>query len=1081
MTFINKNTKVKGKSLLWAWILLVFTFGVPDLQAQSRGIAFSTKQMSLRQAFSEIEKQTDMTIAYNDVVVDVNKVVSTDISGKALGETLAFILRDTDATYRLRGMQIIIVPAPKKQPAANYTGTILDSKGEPLQGALVVVKGTTRGVTTNAAGKFSIQCEQGSVLVVSFLGYQPKEILLGVKTTIDVELEEQTHTVDDVIVVGYGRESKRFVTGAIANANLEANSVTANLNIGQALRGTVAGVQFTDSGRPGEGGTILVRGTRSISAGNAPLLIVDGITFNGSLNDINPNDVKEMQVLKDASSAAIYGSRAANGVILIETHRGGESKPTVKFDLTAGFMDWSYTPELLSPTQYLQKTLDYRYQNGQDAYPEDIEYYLSDSEKANYLRGKTINPYKEVSQTGYVQNYSVSVSGSTPSTSYFISGMYSQENGLVYNDNANRIAMRANLETKVTDWFSLGVNSQFARRTKNGIVPDMSQVHFMSPFAQLYIDDDKSNPKLYPVDDSLVSNPMFVTLTRDAENLYNNLFSNIFAVVDAPFLPGLTYRLNYSPSFRWNHTFSMNPIYTEQGKNDKGAGSKSHSEYFDWVLENILDYSHTFNKKHYVGVTLMYGASSFNRNATTANSSDYFNDALGWNSLQIGETQTVSSSASTRNEVSMMARLNYRFKDRYMLTGTVRRDGSSVFGPGNKYSTFPSAAFAWMASEESFMKGIKWLGMLKLRLSYGQIGNQAIEPYGTLSKSETTKYVFGDGGKSVIGIYPSAMGNPDLKWETTTSANVAVDFQLFKNRLSGTVEYYDTKTHDLLLQKSLPNMTGFGQIWTNLGQTSNKGVEVTLNSLNISSGKFSWRTGGTFTYNKNRIDKLYGLDANNDGKEDDDIANKWFIGQPVHVEYDYVFDGIYQVGDPMPAGYSPGFVRVKTASDDPTKSAVATDKRVIGQKEPKFRWGMSNTFTYGDWSLYVFVNATHGWTSIFNRILPYNPGKPINMLDVGYWTEQNKSNTRPSLTYNNPLNHRFYLNRDFIRIQDVSLSYTFNRKLMQKWGMAGLKVYASAKNLYTWTDWLGFDPETGAEPGGFPVPRTFILGLNFSF
>ena len=892
-------------------------------------------------------------------------------------------------------------------------------------------------------------------------------------------MQEEHNMLDEVILVGYGKESRRFVTGSIANADLGLNARTANNNIGQALRGSVAGVQFIDSERPGEDGSILIRGTRSISAGNDPLIIVDGITFNGTLSDINPNDVKEMQVLKDAASASIYGSRAANGVILIETHRSGSSKPVIKFDISAGLKDWSYKPKLLSPTKYLQKTIDYRYQNGQDAYIEDIQYYLQDSEAQNYLAGETIDPYDVVSQQGYVQNYSVSISGSSDNVNYYVSGMFSDEHGLILNDNSRRISVRANLETKITDWMRVGLNAMFSQRSKDGVTPDISSIHHLSPFAELYIDGDENNVKLYPVDDSIITNPLFNCQVKSAENRYNNLFSNIFAIVDFPFLKGLSYRLNYSPSFRWNHSYSFSSIYQEQGRNDTGAGSKTHTEYFDWVLENIVDYSRTFAKKHYVGVTLMYGASSSRSNSTTASSSDYFNDYLGWNSLQIGEVQKASSSRSQNTDVSMMARLNYRFNDRYLATFTVRRDGASVFGPENKYSTFPSGALSWIISEENFMKKAAWIDLLKLRVSYGQIGNQAISPYGTLSGSSTTNYVYGS--ESVVGIYASSMGNPGLKWETTTSANVALDFSLFKNRLGGTVEFYDSYTTDLLLQQSLPNMTGFGQVWTNLGKTSNRGVELTLNSTNIAAKKFSWNTNFVFSFNRNRIESLYGMDADGDGKEDDDVGNKWFIGYPVNVEYDYVFDGIYQKGDPMPEGYEPGYIRVWTEAGDPTKSAVASDKRIIGQKEPKIRWGLGNTFTYGNWSLYVFINAMHGWVGKFNRLIPYNPGKSLNMLDVGYWTEQNQSQTRPSLVFDNPLDMRYYLKRDFIRIQDVTLSYTLSDKCLEKVGMKSLKAYMTVKNAWTFTEWLGFDPETGTEPGAYPTARTYMIGLSFSF
>ena len=1065
--------------------LLSCTFGWESTarDALDKTIAFSKTEMKLIDAFAEIERQTEYTFAWNEGSVDTGQNVRTDIAA-GISETLDYIFGQTGLKWEIEKFKIMV--SAGKMPSGNddkngytYSGTVTDSNDEPLAGASIIVTKDNTGVTSDIDGRFSISCSKGDTLRVMFLGFKDLEVVCTETTELHLTMQEERNLLDEVILVGYGKESRRFVTGSISNADLGLNAQTANNNIGQALRGSVAGVQFIDSERPGEDGSILIRGTRSISAGNDPLIIVDGITFNGTLSDINPNDVKEMQVLKDAASASIYGSRAANGVILIETHRSGSSKPVIKFDLSAGLKDWSYKPKLLSPTKYLQKTIDYRYQNGQDAYIEDIQYYLQDAEAKNYLAGETIDPYDVVSQQGYVQNYSVSISGSADRVNYYISGMFSDEHGLILNDNSRRISLRANLETKITDWMTVGLNAMFSQRAKDGVTPDISSIHHLSPFAELYVDGDENNLKLYPVDDSIITNPLFNCQVKSAENRYNNLFSNIFAVIDFPFIKGLSYRLNYSPSFRWDHEYSFSSIYKEQGRNDTGAGAKTHSEHFDWVLENIVDYSRTFAEKHYVGVTLMYGASASKASSTTASSSNYFNDYLGWDSLQIGEVQKASSSRSQNSDVSMMARLNYRFNDRYMATFTVRRDGASVFGPGNKYSTFPSGALSWIVSEERFMDKARWVDLLKLRVSYGQIGNQAISPYGTLSGSATTNYVYGS--ESVVGIYASSMGNPGLKWETTTSANVAVDFSFFKNRLGGTVEFYDSFTTDLLLKQSIPNMTGFGQVWTNLGKTSNRGVEVTLNSTNIAAKKFSWNTNFVFSFNRNRIESLYGLDADGDGKEDDDVGNKWFIGYPVNVEYDYVFDGIYQEGDPMPEGYEPGYIRVWTEAGDPTKSAVATDKRVIGQKEPKIRWGMGNTFTYGNWSLYVFINAMHGWVGKFNRLIPYNPGKSLNMLDVGYWTEQNKSQTRPSLVFDNPLDMRYYLKRDFIRIQDVTLSYTLSNRCLEKVGMKSLKAYLTVKNAWTFTEWLGFDPETGTEPGAYPTARTYMIGLSFSF
>ena len=547
------------KTITLIFIFVGLSSSVLAARPDSNKIRFSRNEMTLREAFTEIERQTEYTFAYNEPQVNAGQKVQTDIRDGNLSETLDYVLAQAELRWQINKKKIMVNPAPRRQAtgAVDYSGIVTDSRGEPLPGASVVLGSSNTGVTTDMDGRFIISCNRGDRLTVMFLGFRNAEVVCGEKTTLAVVMTEEQNLLDEVILVGYGKESRKFVTGSISNANLAQNENTANNNIGQALRGSVAGVQFIDSNRPGEDGSILIRGTRSIPAGNQPLIVVDGIVFNGTLGDINANDVKEMQVLKDAASASIYGSRAANGVILIETRRSGEAKPVIRFDMTAGLKDWSYTPKLLSPTKYLQKTLDYRYQNGQDAYIEDIQYYLQDAEARNYLTGKTIDPYKVVSQQGWEQNYSLSVSGSSEHSKYYVSGMFSDERGLIKNDNSRRVSVRTNIESRITDWMTVGINAMFSQRARDGVTPDISSIHHLSPYAELYIDDDKSDLKLYPVDDSILTNPLFNCQVKSAENRYNNLFANVFAVIDFPFLKGLSYRMNYSPGFRWNHQYSF--------------------------------------------------------------------------------------------------------------------------------------------------------------------------------------------------------------------------------------------------------------------------------------------------------------------------------------------------------------------------------------------------------------------------------------------------------------------------------------------------------------------------------------------
>lgn len=969
------------------------------------------------------------------------------------------------------------------------SGSVTDgSAGGPLPGVNVLVKNATQGTVTDIEGNYSLTVQnEEAVLVFSYIGYVKQEQTVGTSSTIDITLQPDIASLDEVVVVGYGTQSKRNVTGSVAQVPVEQIESQPNTNIGQALRGRVAGVQFVDNGRPGQSGQILVRGQRSISASNDPLIILDGAFFNGELAAINPNDIESMEVLKDASAAAIYGSRAANGVILITTKKGTTGKPTFRFNTYYGVSGWSYKMPLYSPERYLQRRLDFRAQNQPDEAPVPVRDLLTTLEREMYDAGRTVDPWEAISQDARQQSYNLSVSGRTDRTNYFISGSYVDEDGLIYGDRASRTSLRLNLGNEITDWLDIGINSQFTQRDLSGVEASLVNAYWLSPYAKLYYDEAQTDPVVpTPSGDDLVSNPMFNALQMDNEEIANNLFANLYAEVDIPFVEGLSYRINYNPNLRWDHDYSFLPIYQRNGVNNPGRGRKYNRNRWDWQLENIVTYTKQL-QDHAFDLTLLYGRNHSFWEETFVEGQGFVNDESGWNNLDIAQTQRIESDAVQVEGVSSMARLNYRFKDRYLLTLTARRDGSSVFGADRKYGTFPSVALGWLVSDEPFMENLGGIDMLKLRLSYGAVGNQAVSPYQSLSRSASWQYVFGE--ETYTGIFPDPeiMANPNLGWETTVAKNVAIDFEVLQGRLWGTLEYYDMNTTDLLLNRSLPDMTGFRRTLANLGETSNRGFEMTLNTVNVQTDKFQWGSAITFSTNRNRIEHLYYADVDGDGQEDDDLGNRWFIGQPIGITYDYVFDGIYQEGDEMPDGYQPGWVRVKDLNGD--GEITPEDRTVLGQRQPKYRWGINNSIRYGGFSLNFFINAMTGWESEFNLLdvstLTGNsfPGRSINFLDAGYWTPENRSNTRPGLTYTNPLGMNYYLSRDFIRLQDVTLAYDFPAAIIDKIKLNSLRIYVSGRNLATFTDWLGPDPESGYNniTDLYPTSRTIVGGINVSF
>ncbi|MVM28535.1 SusC/RagA family TonB-linked outer membrane protein [Spirosoma sp. HMF4905] len=1093
-------------------VLLVFfssmTYAInSNAQLLDTRLSLQVNNQEVVRVLSRLEKLARIKFVFSPQVIKAGQKVTIQFENERLGTVLEKMLRPLHIQYEVSGNYILLSDAEAEsmirrlpvtigtelEPAElTVTGTVADETGEGLPGVNVLLKGTQKGTNTDQYGKFRLNVPDASAtLVFSFVGYESVELIVGNRTTLDVRLKTDQKALGEVVVVGYGTQSRRNVTGSVAKIDMKQTENLPNTNVAQALRGRVAGVQFTDNGRPGQGGTILVRGQRSITAGNNPLIILDGIFFDGSLNDINPGDVESMEILKDASATAIYGARAANGVILITSKKGTSEKPTIRLSTYYGASSWSYKPKLLTPERYIEKTLEWRRQSGLDADPAKISGYLTATEAKNYAAGNVIDPWEVVSQAASIQNYDLNISGRSGRTNYFISGNYNNEKGLIFNDNASRTSVRINLDNQITNWLKIGVNAQYAIRDLSGNEANVANAYGTSPFNSVWLDAAKTDPNPNPNEDGLIGPINFDAIIKKNREVASNLFANFYGIVDIPFVKGLTYRINYSPNYRWYNLDNFSPIYQRNNVNSTGSASRRLDLNKNWVLENILTYTRQIATNHSLDFTLLYGRNEAYYETVTATGSDFTgsSDVNGWNNLGLAKIQTNTSAASDINAISSMARLNYRFKDRYLLTLTTRRDGNSVFGANHKYGVFPSAALAWIASDEAFFKQFPMINLLKFRASYGSVGNQAISAYQSLTQQGQVQYVFGDGGTTSTGLYPANLANPNLKWETTTTANIGVDFEIWKGRIGGTIEYYNMDTKDLLLSRQLPSPTGFANILTNVGATNNKGVEITLNTMNLKKGGFEWTSNLTFSTNKNRIVHIYQSDVNGDGVEDNDVGNKWFIGQPISVAYDYKIDGVYQQNDQIPTGQKAGFYRLQDVNND--GKIDASDRQVLGTLQPKYRWSFTNNFRYGHLSLMVMLNALQGWIGSNPKLALVSdagsigsgnfPGRAANFLDDGWWTPENKSNTVTSLLYTNPYNHGYYQSRDFVRIQEVSLAFDFPRSLTSRLKMNNLKAYVSGRNLYTFTNWQGMDPESGNGPASFPTPRTVSVGLNMSF
>lgn len=967
------------------------------------------------------------------------------------------------------------------------TGRVVDDKGESIIGASVVEKGTTNGTITDIDGNFVLNLQKPDAsIIVSYIGMNNQT--LSASTNMNIKLSESSISLDEVVAIGYGTARKSDLTGAISSVKLKDATLSANTNFMQALQGSVPGLNIGAVSSAGGEPSMLIRGQTSLSGGTTPLIVLDGVIFHGSLSDISTNDIERVDVLKDASSLAVYGSNAANGVIIITTKKGTSEKPSFNFNTYSGIQQMSNKVQMAGGDKYVQKVLDWRTATGKFANPELIENYLKPLEIQNY-RDKTYTDWFDIlTRTAPITQYDLSVSGKSSKTTYYLSGSYTNQEGVVIGDDFSRLNLRANFTTEINTWLTVGMNASYSNRDYSGKEVEFGNIAaYASPLSQ--VRDSLGQLILYPHDDQATTNPFTFAKAKD-EDIRDNLFSVFTADIKVPGVKGLKYHFDFSNNLNFEKHNEFYGQETNTGINAPGGlANKYFSEYRNWTYNNILSYTNKFGK-HAIDGTMLYSREAGKGESTFATAKSFANESLGWNSLESGTTPTIQSGAWENTKESFMVRANYVYDLKYLLTATVRRDGSSTFGPGNKFGNFPSLAAGWVLSEENFLKNVRAISYLKLRASYGINGNDALNAYSSLSQMGSSQYVFGDGGGTSVGTFPSTMANSGLKWEKTTSINLGLNVGVLDNRISADIDVYSGHTDDLLVRRGLPTMTGYNIVWSNLGKLANKGIEFSLNTINIKTEDFTWTTRGSFSLNRNKIVSIYGQDLDNNGIEDDDIGNNWFIGKPIGAIYDYSIIGMYQTDDTdIPTGYRPGYY--KFAEIDGQPDITPTDRSVIGYTGPNYRFGIFNEFAYKKISLSVMINSVQGgkdYYRIDNRAAYYmnayfaNSAGRLNIPDMDYWTPTNPSVTAPRLDYNPKYQHGVYEDRSFVRLQDVTLAYNFEKSFLTRFGINDLKIFASGKNLYTLTKFTGWDPETGTRIGaGKPLMRSFVAGLNINF
>ncbi|MBO0359196.1 TonB-dependent receptor [Hymenobacter sp. BT186] len=952
------------------------------------------------------------------------------------------------------------------------TGQVRDEKGEALPGVTVVIKGTTIGASTDAQGNFSLRVPEANAngtLLVSYVGYQAQEVPLSGRTTLNVALKPDAQALNEVVVVGYGTQKRSDVTGSVVSVPQDRLERLPVSNIAQALQGAVAGVQITaPSSVPGSQPNINIRGVRSITANTNPYVILDGVPFPGNFNDISPSDIASIEILKDASATAIYGTRGSNGVILVTTKRGKNGKAQIRYNGYAGIDKMNNTLRPMNGAEYAAKYRAFTIQRNinQDPVP-------NFGERANYDAGRETDWIDLISQNGYIQDHNVAVSGGTNDVKYYVSGDYFKQRGILQGYQFRRVSLRSNLDANLTPWLRIGTSAFYANSNDDGGRVDLALAQAASPYGTPFNPDGTYN--IFPqFPELLYVNPL-LGLTTDRTSRVNQLTGTGYAEVTPTFVKGLTYRLNASYSYR---PYKSTSYVGRAANNLIGAAQILNDERHNYTIENILTYNKDIGKQHF-DLTALYSAQENTYFTATTNGSNFINDEIGYNGIGSGGgIPTISSYDERRSLLSQMGRLNYSYDSRYLFTVTARRDGSSVFGANtDKYATFPSVALGWNVANEAFLKSVSAVNLLKLRASYGITGNEGINPYQTITGQSSLQYTYN--GVSATGLRANRIGNSSLKWEQTGSLNLAVDFSVLDNRIGGTVEYYKAKTEDLLLNRNLPIVTGYGSILDNIGEVENRGIEVTLNTVNVKAGDFTWSTSANYTRNRNEVLALNGTD---------DIGNRRFIGKPLNAIYDYRLVGVWQVGED-PTGLDPGARPgdLKFADLDGNGVINSLDREYLGTQLPKYTGGITNTFEYKGLSLRVFFQTAQG-------ILRNNPllnradfaGRINQPAAIGYWTVENPSNDRPSLVYTNPRGYGYPKDASYTRLKDITLSYTFGQSLLDRAKLGAVTAYVSGRNLYTWTDWLGWDPEqtynagTDTNNNNFPNVATYVFGLNLT-
>lgn len=1113
--------------LMLNWTLVLGLLLSLDVSAKSFAqdvkVSLTLNGSSLKEAIGALEQKAQTRFMYSEDVLPKNKQVTLNVQNEELLNVLGKVLQNTGLAYKVTNAGLIVI-APEASGLADIKvkGKVIDDKGGPLPGVSIKVVGAAKGTVSNGNGEYELAVPDGGSIQFSYVGFATQTIAVAGRAIINVTLKDDANTeLNEVVVVGYGTQRKSDLTGSVASLSGKDLDKTPVVGADQMLQGRVSGLQLTQSdGQPGNATSIRIRGTNSINSGNEPLYVIDGFAGVANLSSINPNDIQSIEVLKDASSTAIYGSRGANGVILVTTKKGKEGQNNINFDAYYGQQKLSKKMDMMNASQFAQYLNDY--------YTQYIAANSGTTTKLPYTAeqisamGAGTDWQDELYRTAPIQSYQLSFSGGNKDTRYYLGLNHFDQDGIMRNTGFRRELIRMNLDRNVGTKIKIGFSSQISYSSQNidasktGIGYGAAGVALsMSPIVPLYGADGKYTFQNGPIPTvGVFGNPVAgVVLSQDNIGASRALI-NTFGEYEV--IPGLKFKtsigVDYSSGFEKRYLPSTILI----GQANGGQGYRSSSANYSWLNENTLSYTKEFNKNHRIDALAGFSLQEFKTDEFSGSSQNYFTDALGADNLGVGGNVLTPTSNAVKNSLaSFFGRANYYYSDKYIFTFTMRADGSSRFGLNSKWGYFPSGAVAWRVSNEDFLKDVKQISNLKLRASYGKTGNQEIPSYSSLAQYGVNGYSLGITPIRVVGVSSLNIPNPKLAWESTQSFDFGLDLGMFNDRLSFVADYYRKTTSDLLLNVAIPQSSGFATILLNAGKVQNHGLELSLNSKNIENKDFTWSTTLNYSTNKNKVVDMNGTNNIMVGSTGSYIVTNGLapsilrVGQPIGSFYGYYSDGIWQSKEQIDAAGRKGVVPGDPIIRDLDGNGIINgdDRAIIGQAAPKFIYSVNNNFSYKNFDLAIFMQGVQG-----NKILnitkyAHNGGTVNNQYAemLGAWNGAGSTNVLPRAYSTTEratgVVSRYLEDGSYLRLQTVSLGYNIPVSKSKVFKTA--TVYVTGQNLWTITKYSGYSPEinsydnrnsnsgsqntgsqnlnVGADVNSYPPSRTFLLGAKIGF